>query len=73
MITLKVIPRARKNLWKEENGLVKVWLTAPPVEGKANTALIAFLSDHYGVSKSRIEIIKGLNSRNKTIKISEIC
>lgn len=69
-IQLKVIPGAKKNLVKEENGLVKVYLTAPPVDGKANKALINVLAEHFNVKKNGIEIIKGLKSRNKTVNIS---
>ena len=55
---------------KEEAVLTKVYLTAPPVDGKANQALIKFLAKHYNVSKSSIEIIKGEKSRNKIIEIN---
>jgi len=49
---------------------VKVKITAPPVEGKANDALIRFLAKELGVSPSSIEIIRGHHSREKTLKIS---
>ncbi len=49
---------------------IKVKVTAPPVEGKANEALIRFLAREYGIPPSRIEIIRGLHSREKTLKIS---
>lgn len=71
-IDLKVIPGARKNLFKSEQGLCKVYLTAPPVEGKANKALIEFLSGHFNVPKNRITIIRGLKSRHKTIAVEGI-
>jgi len=49
---------------------IKVKVTAPPVEGKANEALIRFLARKIGVSPSCIEIIRGQHSREKTLKIS---
>ncbi len=49
---------------------IKVKVTAPPVEGKANEALIRFLGKELGVPPSCIEIIKGEHSREKTLKIS---
>jgi len=49
---------------------IKVKVTAPPVEGKANEALIRFLAKKFGISTSCIEIIKGLHSREKTLRIS---
>jgi len=51
---------------------IKVKVTAPPVEGKANEALIRFLAKEYGIPPSCIEIIKGLHSREKTLKISGV-
>ncbi len=71
ILEIKVIPGAKKNLLKEEAGRVKVYLTAPPVDGRANEALIDFLAEHYHVRTSRIEIIKGLKSRNKVINIRD--
>jgi len=49
---------------------IKVKVTAPPVEGKANDALIRFLSKELGISPFSIEIVKGHHSREKTLKIS---
>ena len=49
---------------------IKVKVTAPPMEGKANEALIRFLAKKFGISPSGIEIIKGLHSREKTLRIS---
>jgi uncharacterized protein (TIGR00251 family) len=49
---------------------IKVKVTAPPMEGKANEALIRFLAKKFGISPSRIEIIKGIHSREKTLRIS---
>jgi len=72
IIQIKVIPGAKKNLMKQEPGQIKVYLTAPPVDGKANAALIKFLAEHFDVRLSQIEIIKGLQSRNKVIKIKNI-
>jgi len=71
ILKVKVIPGARKNVFHEEPQGVKVHLTAPPVDGKANEALVAFLAEHYSVRPSRIEIIKGLKSRHKVINIKD--
>ncbi len=70
-IDLKVIPGAKKNVFQQENGAIKIYLTAPPVDGKANQALIKFLARHYGVRKSEVNIIKGLKSRQKTVRIGK--
>ena len=71
-IELKVMPGARRNQWVQEGEGIKVYLTAPAVDGKANAALITFLSKHFKVKSSRIEIIKGLKSRHKIINIEEL-
>ena len=49
---------------------IKVKVTAPPVEGKANEALIRFLAKEFAVPPSGIEIIKGRHGREKILKVS---
>jgi uncharacterized protein len=51
---------------------IKVKVIAPPVEGKANEALIRFLAREFRISPSCIEIIKGHHSREKILRISGI-
>jgi uncharacterized protein (TIGR00251 family) len=51
---------------------IKIKVTASPVEGKANQALIRFLAGELSVSPSCIEILKGHHSREKTVRISGI-
>ncbi|MBN1870367.1 MAG: YggU family protein [Candidatus Omnitrophica bacterium] len=71
-IEIKVIPNAKKNMMKEEDGAWKIHLQAPAVDGKANKALVRLLADYFQVRKTQIEIIKGLKSRHKTISIEGI-
>jgi uncharacterized protein (TIGR00251 family) len=74
-ITLKVYlqPRSSKNeiVGPYRDG-IKVRVTAPPVKGKANEALMRLLAKEFRVSLSCIEILKGHQSREKTLKISGI-
>jgi uncharacterized protein (TIGR00251 family) len=71
-VTVKVTANAKKNaVTSSENGL-KVHLTAPAVDGKANKALIELLAGHFKVKRSQIEITKGLKSKTKTITIFEV-
>jgi uncharacterized protein (TIGR00251 family) len=66
--TVRVVPRARKNEISGRHGeAVKIRLTAPPVEGAANEALIGFLSEILEVRKSQIEILSGHASRDKIV------
>ena len=51
---------------------IKIKVTASPVEGKANEALLRFLAKALGISISRIEILKGHRTREKIVRISEI-
>lgn len=71
IIKIRVLPRASKNQIFPPNaeGVIKVKLTAAPVEGKANEALVEFLSEHYEVAKNRIIIKSGLKSKNKVVEI----
>lgn len=70
--SIRVVPQAKRNMLKQEDNGLKVYLTAPAVEGKANKALKEFLAGYFGVRKSQIQIIKGLKSRDKTINIEGI-
>ncbi len=48
---------------------MKVHLTAPPVEGKANAALIECLAEHFGVKRRQVRIVLGQKSREKVVEI----
>jgi uncharacterized protein len=67
---VKVHPRARKNAITGELGdALKVSLTAPPVEGKANEACIEFFANLLKVPRSSVTIAAGQTSRNKVIRV----
>ena len=70
IIQVKVVPRSSSNIIiSEEKGVFKIKLTAPPVEGKANTALKQLLSKRLGLPKGNVEIISGERSRAKSVRI----
>jgi len=69
VIQLKISPNASKNSVSKDDTGVKVKLTAQPIEGKANKALIEYLAKLVKVPKSSIEIIKGETSKDKTLLI----
>jgi uncharacterized protein (TIGR00251 family) len=71
-MNIKVIPGAKRNLFKQEADSIKVYLTAQPVDGKANKAMISFLAQHFSVRKTQVVITKGLQTRNKTISIEKL-
>lgn len=65
---VRVVPRASKNeISGRHRDAVKIRLTAPPVEGVANQALIDFLAERLDVSKTQIEILSGHASRDKIV------
>lgn len=50
---------------------VKIRLTAPPVDGKANAQLLAFLANAFAVSKSQVSLESGQQSRQKRVRIKQ--
>jgi uncharacterized protein len=74
-ITLKVYlqPRSSKNeMAGPFRDGVRIRITAPPIEGKANEGLVRFLAKEYGIPPSHVQIIKGHHSREKIVKISGV-
>jgi uncharacterized protein len=68
---VKVHPRAKKNAITGEIGdALKVSLTAPPVDGKANEACVEFFAALLKVPRSSVTIAAGLTSRNKVIRVA---
>jgi uncharacterized protein (TIGR00251 family) len=68
---VKVHPRAKKNALTGEVGdALKLALTAPPVDGKANEACIEFFAKLLKVPRSSVTIAAGLTSRNKVIRVA---
>ena len=70
-ITVRVTPRMAKDQIYDilDDGTIKIRLTAPPVAGKANKALIRYLAETLEIPASWIEIIAGHNSHDKLISI----
>lgn len=67
---VKVVPRASKNqIVGMEGDALKIRLNAPPVEGRANEALIAFLAEKLGLPRANIEIIVGETARRKIVRV----
>jgi hypothetical protein len=63
-------PKASKDEFAGLHGQrLKIRLTAPPVEGKANAHLLAFLCKAFGVAKSQVQLISGELNRQKRVRI----
>jgi uncharacterized protein len=71
IVELHVQPGASKSGWSGRFGdRLKLRISAKAVEGQANETLIAFIAKFLGVAKSRVSIIRGEKSREKTILIT---
>lgn len=68
-IKVRVIPNSKQQKVEEQEDLIKVHLTSPPIKGKANKELIETLSKHFKIKKSKIKITKGLTSKNKLCEL----
>ena len=70
---IRVQPRASRNAVVGELGdALKIALTSPPVDGKANDAVVEFLAKLLDVSRSSVTIAAGETSRNKIIRVSGV-
>jgi uncharacterized protein (TIGR00251 family) len=70
-LAVRVHPGARKNCVTGVHAdAVKIALTAPPVDGKANEALIAFLADTLHLTRARVALVAGVTSRAKIVRIT---
>jgi len=73
VLTVRVVPRSSRNqIVGTENGALKIKLTAPPVEGAANAALIEFIAEWLSVRKSAVTIISGDKARRKVVRVSGV-
>jgi uncharacterized protein (TIGR00251 family) len=71
--SVRVQPRASKDEFAGlRNGVLRIRLRAPPVEGAANEALVRFLADQLGVARRHVRIVSGISSRNKVIEVDDV-
>ena len=78
-VSVRVIPRSGRNIltWEaieqaNQNGQITARLTAPPVDGAANEALITLLADRLHLPKRAIRIVRGATSRQKMVEIDQL-
>ncbi len=69
-LTVRVIPRSSRNAIEWDQGVLKARLTAPPVDGAANDALIALLAERLGLPRRSISIVHGATGRQKIVEIA---
>jgi len=73
-LAVRVTPRATRNEITEiqSDGTVKVRLTAPPVEGEANKALVVFLAEVLGCAPTKLDIVAGLSGKDKLVSVLDM-
>ena len=73
ILNVRVVPRAGRNQIQGVLGdALKVRLQAPPVEGRANRALVEFLAEQLDISSTRVRLVAGSSSRNKRILVAGV-
>lgn len=67
IVNIKISPNSKKNEIVRVKEYTKIKITAQPIDGKANKALVEFLSKNFKIPKTSIKILKGETSKEKTI------
>jgi uncharacterized protein (TIGR00251 family) len=71
-LVVHVVPNARMTRVEPQgDGSLRIAVTAPAHEGRANAALCAALADHFGVPRTGIRIVHGAGSRRKLVEIAD--
>ena len=71
ILAVRVTPGAKRNaVTAFKEGVWNIKIAAPPVEGRANEELVAFLSKKLDIRRSSLNVIKGQSSRNKLVSVS---
>jgi len=71
-IEVQVHPRSSRTALNFVDDVLHAWVTAPPVEGAANDAVIALIAEHLGISRSRVGLVRGATARHKRIAIAGV-
>lgn len=73
LLSLHVQPGAKKTEFSGAYGsAIKLRLAAPPVDGKANACLIAFLAEYLGVPRRNVSLLSGETSRSKLVRVEQM-
>ena len=70
---VRVQPRAKRNaVYPAASGGLKVYVTAPPEDGRANEAVVEILAEWLGVKRRQVEIVSGVTNRNKVVRVTGV-
>jgi uncharacterized protein YggU (UPF0235/DUF167 family) len=71
-VAVQAHPRSSRTALNFVGDVLHAWVTAPPVEGAANEAVIALIADHLGIARSRVTLVRGSTARQKRIAIAGV-
>jgi len=72
-LSVRVTPRAKRNtVTKMKDGSVKVYVTAPPEDGRANEAVVETIAEWLGVKRRQVTIVSGATGRNKLVRLTGV-
>jgi uncharacterized protein len=70
LVPVRVVPRASREDLALESGVLRARLTAPPVDGAANEALVALLASRLGLPRRAVTLVSGATARQKVLAVS---
>lgn len=68
-IAVRVTPKASRDRIAVEDGMIRVYVTVVPEDGKANQAVVKLLARALGVAKTRLTLVRGAASRDKVFRL----
>jgi hypothetical protein len=72
-LQIRLQPRGRRDeIVGERDGRIVIRVTAPPLEGRANEALRELLAKRLGIAKSKVTVVRGQRSRDKTVRVEGV-
>ncbi|MBK8172563.1 MAG: DUF167 domain-containing protein [Sandaracinaceae bacterium] len=72
-LQIKVQPRAKRTAFQGmREGVYRIALAAPPVDGEANAELVAFLAGLLGVTKKSVTVVRGASSKQKLVRVDGV-
>lgn len=72
IVAVRVFPRSRRNDLTLAGDTLRARLTAPPVDGAANAALLAFLAERLGIPRRNVALLRGASARDKLVSLSDL-
>lgn len=71
IISVRLQPKSSQNRLEQDGETYKAWVSAPPVDGAANEALIKLVAKHFKLAPSKVQLIRGHTSRDKVLEVDQ--